>query len=106
MSQTPSINNVSVQEAHDRQTHGAILVDVRTSAETELGRPIGSICIPLDELPNRLGELNSTDEIYLSCRSGGRSTKAAEYLTAQGFTNVANVSGGFTEWSAQKLPTE
>ena len=33
------------------------------------------------------------------CHAGGRSMRVAEFLEKQGFTNVANLSGGISAWS-------
>ncbi len=75
-------------------TDGAQLIDVREPDEVEAGTLSGSTNIPLGELPERVAELDSTRRVVLLCRSGGRSTQAAEFLTASGFTDVINLAGG------------
>src|SRR5882757_4573542 len=50
-----------------------VLVDVREPYEYEIARIPGARLIPLAELPARLSELDSTDEIVLHCKSGRRS---------------------------------
>ncbi len=99
------IEEVLVHHAHDRCKNGAILIDVRTPEETDLGKPEGCQCIPLDELPQRVSELNPEDEIYVICRSGHRSGIATQFLQSQGFQKVANVQGGYLEWVRHRLPS-
>ena len=70
------------------------LIDVRQPDEVAQGTLPGAVNIPLDVLPDRLGELDSARTVVLLCRSGGRSGMAAELLTAAGFTDVVNLSGG------------
>lgn len=72
----------------------AQLVDVREPAEVADGTLPGAINIPLGELQERVQELDQNRRVVLLCRSGGRSTKAAEYLTASGFSDVVNLAGG------------
>ena len=47
--------------------------------------------IPLGDLEKRASELNKNSEIIVHCKSGGRSSKAVEYLRKSGFTNVKNL---------------
>lgn len=69
-------------------------VDVREPDEVAAGSLPGTVNIPLGDLPNRVGELDRTQPVVLLCRSGGRSTSAAEFLTAAGFDDVINLAGG------------
>ncbi len=70
------------------------LVDVREPNEVAAGTLPGAINIPLGQLPGRLAELDKNRRVVLLCRSGGRSATAAQYLTANGFTDVVNLAGG------------
>ncbi len=70
------------------------LIDVRQPDEVAVGTLPGAVNIPLDTLPDRLDELDRSRRVVLLCRSGGRSTSAAELLTAAGFTDVVNLAGG------------
>lgn len=60
------------------------IVDVRTPAEFGSGHAVGSINIPLQEIPARIGELREMGAIVLCCASGNRSGQAAAYLRRQG----------------------
>jgi adenylyltransferase/sulfurtransferase len=55
--------------------------------------------MPLRDLPKRVHELNSSDEIIVHCKTGGRSAKAVDFLTKAGFRKVKNLQGGITAWS-------
>ena len=72
----------------------AQLVDVREPDEVRAGTLPGAVNIPLGELPDRLAELDPSRRTVLLCRSGARSTTAAETLVAAGFRDVINLEGG------------
>ena len=73
---------------------GAQLVDVREPDEVAAGSLPGAVNIPLGELPDRVGELDPGRGVALLCRSGARSGRAAEFLAANGFSDVVNLTGG------------
>lgn len=77
------------------------LFDVREEYEFDEFN-IGATLIPLGELPDRLDEIShlKNEEILIHCRSGARSGRAKDYLTAEGYTNVRNVLGGMMAWQA------
>jgi rhodanese-related sulfurtransferase len=76
-------------------------IDVRQPGEVATGALDGAINIPLDELPTRMGELDPAKRTVLLCRSGGRSTQAAEFLSAAGFGDVVNLDGGMLVYAAE-----
>ena len=86
------------------------VIDVREPHEYrgELGHIAGSVLIPLRELAARAQELvpDKNKQIITICRAGVRSTTAAAMLSALGFEQVSNLSGGMLDWNAQKLPVE
>ena len=75
------------------------LIDVREPDEVAEGTLPGAINIPLGDMPARIGELDQGRRVVLLCRSGGRSTQAAEFLTASGFGDVVNLEGGMLGFS-------
>lgn len=99
------IPEVDVAEAARRQAGGTPLIDVREADEWAEVHASGATLVPLSELQDRVGELPSDGELLMLCRSGGRSMKAAEFLTGQGFSCV-NVGGGTMAWVEAGLPTE
>ena len=76
-----------------------VLVDVREPYEWDICRIPGARLIPLGQLPARLSELDSADEIVLQCKSGARSAKALHLLQEAGFGKLANVEGGILAWA-------
>jgi len=84
-----------------QSTAPPFLLDVRNPDEFAVSRIDGAHLIPLPELAERLGELNSADDIIVYCKSGGRSTKAFNLLQSNGFTRVRNLIGGITALQAQ-----
>lgn len=78
---------------------GSALLDVREPDEWTAGHAPGAQHIPMAEVPQRLDELPEVDQLYVVCRSGGRSAKVAAYLNANGWDAV-NVAGGMGGWAA------
>ncbi len=72
----------------------AVLLDVRTPAEYAAGNFGGSFNIPLDELRERLGELDPDKHYYVNCASALRSYLACRILSQNGF-ECWNFSGGY-----------
>lgn len=76
-----------------------ILLDVRTKEEFEESRIEGAILIPDYEIAER-AETDLPDQdavILIYCRSGRRSTLAANELADIGYTNVYDF-GGIIDW--------
>jgi hydroxyacylglutathione hydrolase len=72
-----------------------LLLDVRNPGETSLGTVDGATVIPLGALPARSDELEPGRRTVVYCQSGRRSAIAASWLRAHGFTDVADVVGGY-----------
>ena len=70
------------------------LLDVRKDEEVAKGRIEGTIHIPVDELRDRMGELDSSKPIFVNCQSGLRSYIACRMLAQNGF-NCYNLAGGY-----------
>ncbi|MBX7241951.1 MAG: rhodanese-like domain-containing protein [Bacteroidia bacterium] len=100
--------DISVSEVKKRLDAGEnlIMVDVRQPQEWEMQHLDGVIKISLGDLPDALGELAQykDKEIVMICRSGGRSGQATQFLSANGFANVRNMSGGMLKWRAEVDP--
>lgn len=87
-----------------------LVLDVRTAADFvgEQGHLAAARNLPLEELPNRLNELEPFLErpIALVCRTDRRSAQAAHLLAAAGFADVRVVRGGMTAWLGHGWPVE
>lgn len=121
------IRNVTVQQAHQQQAGGAVYIDVRSVPEFEEGHPAGAVNIPLLNLDPRTRQMSPnvafvTDvqarfaadaSLLVGCQAGVRSVQACQILERAGFTNLANVLGGFggsrvgdRGWMQAGLPVE
>ena len=77
-----------------------ILLDVRTDTEILQSRiPINSIHIPINEIPNRIIELDKNQNIIVYCKSGKRSQRVCDYLIQNSFNNIQNLDGGILAWA-------
>jgi molybdopterin/thiamine biosynthesis adenylyltransferase/rhodanese-related sulfurtransferase len=97
----PPVPEISVEELQRKQQAGEkfVLVDVREGYEYDIARIPGAVLIPLGELPSRMSELDSADEIVIHCKSGYRSAQAVRQLQAAGFGKLYNVEGGILAWA-------
>ncbi len=82
-----------------------VLIDVREPHEFQICRIPGSTLIPLGDVPKRMSELNSADEIVVHCRSGQRSAQAVQLLMKAGFRKIHNLKGGVLAWAEQVDPS-
>ena len=86
-------------------TKNVQLVDVRTANEFKQG----SICKALnidffkkEDFNINFEKLDKEQPVYLFCRSGARSQKAAAKLIAMGFTKIYDLKGGYMSWPFKK----
>ena len=99
------VDVISMHEFQDKiLDNKTVVLDVRTEEEYygPLGHINGSILIPINELEDRLSELNDYKEntIYVVCRSGNRSGFGKDILNENNFTAV-NVDGGMLDWKTE-----
>ncbi len=84
----------------------AVIVDVRDKKEYGEGRITGSLHIPFSNLKERSSELEKykDKQIILVDKMGQHSGMAGKLLKAEGFENVARMSGGIAEWKNSNMP--
>jgi len=82
-----------------------VLLDVRTAAEWMICHLEGAVLIPVQELEQRLGELDPRAETVVYCHTGVRSALAADLMHRAGFSVVSNLSGGIEAWAARIDPS-
>ncbi|MEX2131097.1 MAG: MBL fold metallo-hydrolase [Pseudohongiellaceae bacterium] len=89
--------------AHMNTIH---VLDVRTRVEIEEEGVMidGAQMIPINELRDRLGEVQTDKPIMTICRSGKRSVLAYNILKAAGKAQVASINGGLLRWKDEGLP--
>ncbi|MEQ1581421.1 MAG: rhodanese-like domain-containing protein [Steroidobacteraceae bacterium] len=101
-----SIPEITPAEFLARKERGEnlTLLDVREAWELGIVSVPGTIHIPMNEVPNRLGELDQSVETVVLCRSGRRSLEVARLLEQQGFRAV-NLAGGILAWAKDVDPS-
>jgi rhodanese-related sulfurtransferase len=81
------------------------LLDVREPWEFALasiridGAP--TLHMPMNEVPQRLGELDASQPVVCICHHGARSAQVVAFLERQGFEAAYNLTGGIDAWSVQ-----
>lgn len=72
-----------------------VVLDVRTMAEFASGHLAGAIHVPVDNLRASLEGVPRSGALVVQCRGGFRAHLAVRILKQHGFSNVANVTGGW-----------
>ena len=95
------VREISVEELKARRDGGEkpLVIDVREAWELQLASIPDVVHVPMNEVPARLAEFSRDAETIVMCHAGGRSMRVAQYLSNQGFSNVANLAGGIAAWS-------
>jgi rhodanese-related sulfurtransferase len=95
-------------EVHPHEVHKLknseaeiLILDVRQQKEWDHARIEGAILIPLDQLPQRLAELEKWrgKRIVVHCHHGARSLRATAWLRQAGFEQTHSMAGGIDAWS-------
>ena len=77
------------------------IVDVREPFEWEIAHIAGAKLIPLAQLPERVNELDTADQLILQCHTGQRSAQATKFLHGLGFKKARNLKGGIEAWARE-----
>ena len=107
LSSEEMIKDVSPSELAQKISRGddIQLIDVREKWEWDIARIPGATLIPLSTIGKAAASIDRNRETILYCKSGVRSLHAAEELADNGFTKLANLSGGIIRWSEDVDPT-
>ena len=97
------VPSVQPSEVAARVAEGWMLLDVRTDDEWAEGRIAGSVHIPMDQLMQRLDEVD--EQVVCVCAVGARSARVAQFLNAEG-REAVNLDGGLHAWATSGLPIE
>lgn len=85
-----------------------VLLDVREPWEVQTASvrsdAFDLLTIPMQEIPGRLDEVPQDRPVAVLCHHGARSQRVAMFLAHQGYTDVANISGGIDAWSRERDP--
>ena len=81
------------------------LIDVRTPQEFAEGHLEGAVLIDYmgADFMNKMSKLDKTKDLYIYCRSGNRSGKAARKLESMGFSKVYDLKGGILNWNQNNM---
>ena len=102
-----TVPTLTASELRSRLAAGGVtVIDVRTDHEWQAGHLHGAQWIPLGSLAQRAEALPRTGTLVVHCQGGARSAIAASLLLAAGRPHVANLAGGFSEWTAGGFPVE
>ena len=97
-------SEVSPEQGQALVEKGVRVIDVRTPQETAAGIIPEAIQIPVDQLPQRFGEIpRDGKETLVYCAMGVRSAAACQFLAEQGYESLVNLDGGFTRWAGPKV---
>lgn len=90
------------------ERNDGIILDVRTPEEVAQGHIAGASVLNFydKDFERKLNLMQKDKPIYVYCRSGGRSSKAAQMMSRNGFASVYNLTGGIGAWNQAKLPLE
>ncbi len=81
------------------------LLDVREPVEWQICHVEGAKLVPTGEVPYRVGELSTADNIVVYCHTGARSARITQFLRDLGFTKVWNLAGGIDAWAEKVDPS-
>lgn len=83
------------------------VVDVRTPEEYDVShlKNAQNICVTSDDFKEKVAKLDKEKPVYVYCKKGGRSAKAATILKEMGFTEVYDLQGGMMSWEEEGLET-
>lgn len=111
MTQTQDAAGLAVSVPRAQQLIGnpdTLVVDVRTPAEFQTAHIPEAINLPVDQLDPHLRRIvnDAGGTLVLVCQSGGRATRAAAKLGAEGMTDMVVLDGGMNTWIASGAPVE
>ncbi len=91
-----------------QHSQAPLILDVRSESEFANGHIPGALNIPLDQLPDRLSEIDvpKTEEIVVHCQRGGRAKSAENVLIEAGYSNIRDLDGHMSGWQSGGYPIE
>ncbi|WP_192808161.1 rhodanese-like domain-containing protein [Hoyosella subflava] len=95
-----SVPSVPIGDLPEEFSESVVLLDVREPDEWDQGHAPGALHIPLEDVPARVDEVDPDAELFVICRSGGRSFRVIQWLNQIGY-EATNVSGGMVAWQKE-----
>ena len=102
------IKEVTIDEARDRMTDGATLIDVREDREWDESHAAGAKHMARGVIERDIVQTfpEKEKELILYCGGGYRSALATDMLQKMGYTNVRSMAGGWKAWKDAGAPVE
>ncbi len=99
---------VSVFEENLKTTENPQLIDVRTPEEFAEAHLENAKNVNWNgsDFEVTASKYDKTKPVFVYCKLGGRSAKAADKLAEMGFTNIYNLDGGITKWNESNFPVK
>lgn len=94
-------SHLKILNQDDFTNRKAQLIDVREPQEFERGHILGARNIPMTQLKQRLVEIRPDKPVYLYCQNISRSSRAANILRKNGYTDISLLKGGFRKWEGK-----
>jgi rhodanese-related sulfurtransferase len=97
------ISSKHITEISQNELNDVILIDVRTPEEFSEGHIESAVNINWydENFANQFAEIDKSETIYIYCKKGGRSAKAASVLDSLGYKNIVDLKGGFDAYSSK-----
>ena len=101
---TDEFTEVSAEQLIEERTsgEGPVLLDVREEFEWQAVRIPGCLLIPMNQIPERISELQAGQSTVVICAHGHRSLHVLQFLQSRGFNNLRNLNGGMAAWEFAK----
>ena len=98
-----SVDVTTEQTAEALADGSAQVIDVREPHEWDAGHIDGMRHVPVGQLQAEAGSIDQGTPVVFSCKTGGRSTMAAQAFRAAGY-RAFSVDGGIEKWVAEGRP--
>ena len=99
-----SLTPQEVVELRAKSPQSVTILDVREPWEVERVCLPDCLHIPMDDLRERLDELDREQTYVVLCHHGNRSRQVAAFMQARGFEHVINLAGGIEGWATSLEP--
>lgn len=105
------MQTISVSDLHERMGDSALMeksliIDVRTPEEYAEGHIPQALNKPLDKIEMFIDSLKAYENVFVHCRTGGRSGRACSVFDEAGGINAYNIEGGVEAWMAAGFEIE
>lgn len=101
------VKNISPKDLKSRLDAGEdiVLIDIREDWEVEIGKLPNADHIPMNDIPDSLDRIPKDKPVVFICHHGNRSSAATNWIEAQGYKNVLNLTGGVDGWMQEVDPS-